>query len=320
MPTEAILLHDHPEFADLLRIVAEQEGIDPVLIEKDYWIMHVLWGLKQQGFTFALKGGTSLSKGHQIIERFSEDLDLLIETPGNLGFEVNPDSQKANAVKSRKDFYDWLALHINIPGIVKVERDAEFDDTRYYRSGGIRLYYQSATGSLPGVKDGILLEAGFSKVAPNEPKLISSWAFDFAATRLRHGIVDNRAIDVPCYHPGYTLVEKVQTIIRHYRQEAQDGTKKRNYMRQYYDVYCLLDVTVVQQFIDHPDYTAHKAEWIRGQDATIPIPEHPAFTLTDPNLLADFTLRYTNTRALYYRGQIPFSELIARIQANLHRL
>jgi hypothetical protein len=49
-------LHNHPEFADLIRIVAEEKGIDPTLVEKDYWIMHCLYGLQQQGFTFQLKG------------------------------------------------------------------------------------------------------------------------------------------------------------------------------------------------------------------------------------------------------------------------
>jgi predicted nucleotidyltransferase component of viral defense system len=46
------------------------------LVEKDYWIMHCLWGLKSQGSTFELKGGTSLSKGFGIIKRFSEDIDI----------------------------------------------------------------------------------------------------------------------------------------------------------------------------------------------------------------------------------------------------
>lgn len=42
--------------------VAAEEGVSPYLIEKDYWLMHVLWGLQQQGWCFELKGGTSLSK------------------------------------------------------------------------------------------------------------------------------------------------------------------------------------------------------------------------------------------------------------------
>lgn len=314
------LLHENAEFADLIRIVADREIIDPVLVEKDYWIMHVLWGLKQQGFVFALKGGTSLSKGYQIINRFSEDLDMLIEPPDYIGFAVNPTSEKPNAVKSRMDFYDWLAGQITIPGVVKVERDYEFDDSRYYRSGGIRLFYEPYTGLLAGVKDGILLEVGFSQVVPNEPRPISSWLSDFAKIKSPSSMLDNRAMSIACYHPGYTFVEKLQTIIRHYRQETAEAVKKKNYMRQYYDVYCLLDTPLVQEFIERPEYRVHKAKWIHGKDAEIPIPEHPAFRLDDAAQLADFSDRYQKTSALYYRGQVPFADLVARIQKDLHRL
>lgn len=66
-----MLLHDHPDFEGLLSLVASERGMDPVLVEKDYWIMHCLWGLQQQGFHFELKGGTSLSKGFGVIHRFS---------------------------------------------------------------------------------------------------------------------------------------------------------------------------------------------------------------------------------------------------------
>ncbi len=58
------------DFNELLAIVAEQRGIDPVLVEKDYWIMHCLWGLQASGFRFELKGGTSLSIGFGIIHPF----------------------------------------------------------------------------------------------------------------------------------------------------------------------------------------------------------------------------------------------------------
>jgi len=77
-------LHNHPEFPDLIRIVAQEKGIDPALVEKDYWIMHGLYGLQKLSLKFELKGGTSLSKGHQIINRFSEDIDIRIEPPPEL--------------------------------------------------------------------------------------------------------------------------------------------------------------------------------------------------------------------------------------------
>tara|TARA_R110002126_G_scaffold111262_1_gene249017 strand:+ start:304 stop:636 length:333 start_codon:yes stop_codon:yes gene_type:complete len=66
-------LHNHKDFAALLRIVGQELSIEPGLIEKDYWIMHVLYGLKQQGYEFELKGGTSLSKGYGIIHPLTHE-------------------------------------------------------------------------------------------------------------------------------------------------------------------------------------------------------------------------------------------------------
>ncbi len=50
-------LHDHPDFKTLLEITSrEEEILEPSLVEKDYWIMHVLWGLSAQGLKYELKG------------------------------------------------------------------------------------------------------------------------------------------------------------------------------------------------------------------------------------------------------------------------
>lgn len=167
-------LHDHNEFVSLINIVADEKGIDPRLIEKDYWIMHVLYGLKKQGFLFELKGGTSLSKGYKLIHRFSEDIDIYIKPPTEFGINENPNNIKYNNVQKRKEFYDSLATQITIPGIISSERDTVFDDLRYYRSGGIRLYYENVVNKVAGIKEGILLEAGFDNITPNSPVTISS--------------------------------------------------------------------------------------------------------------------------------------------------
>ena len=92
-------LHNHSQFADLIRIVAEEKGIDPALVEKDYWIMHCLCGLQRLGLTFELKGGTSLSKGYKIIDRFSEDIDIRIDPPAEQDVKTGPQSLKRSAHK-----------------------------------------------------------------------------------------------------------------------------------------------------------------------------------------------------------------------------
>jgi len=215
-------LHNHPEFEDLIRIVAEDKVIDPTLVEKDYWITHCLYGLQKQGFTFQLKGGTSLSKGHQIIGRFSEDIDILIEPPAGRDVKTGKNQNSPTQVKTRTDFYDWLAETIKIEGITKVERDTAFDDIPNYRSAGIRLQYTTFVEGMEGLKEGVLLEVGFDTVAPNTPKDISSWVYDNAAGKV--DVIDNRAKAVPCYDPGYTFVEKLQTVSTKFRKQQADGS------------------------------------------------------------------------------------------------
>ena len=136
----ATYLHERKDFIDLLTIIEEETGVIAYLVEKDYWLMHVLYGLQKQGFDFKLKGGTSLSKGYRIINRFSEDIDIYIKPSADLG--INGKSTKDSHVEKRKSFYGKLAEGIQIDGIVSIKRDHEFDD-KYYRSGGIRLFYKS---------------------------------------------------------------------------------------------------------------------------------------------------------------------------------
>jgi hypothetical protein len=313
-------LHETPEFPDLLSILERDTGIVAGLIEKDYWIMHTLYGLQQQGFDFEMKGGTSLSKGYNIIQRFSEDIDIQIHAPEGVEVVADPTNRKKDAVESRKNFYDWLQENIKIPGITAVTRDTAFDNTTTYNSGGIRLEYPTVTASVPGMKAGILLEVGFDTVTPNKPITISSWAYDRAASTPGLELIDNRAVDVKCYHPGYTFVEKLQTIVTKYRREQEDGTEKPNLMRQYYDVFSLLADPQVNDFIGTEEYHAHKKARFTGKDKETVLHSCEALLLSNPDQRKRFTERYEATRALYYQRQPSFEELLARIREHLHRL
>jgi Nucleotidyl transferase AbiEii toxin, Type IV TA system len=217
-------LHELPDFQQLLAVVSRQRGIDPVLVEKDYWLMHCLWGLQQRGFAFELKGGTSLSKGFGLIDRFSEDIDLRIEPPAYLKVKTGVNHDKPAHIESRRQYYEWLRANLQIKGIDSVERDTAFDDDKL-RSAGLRLNYASQQSGLAGVKTGILLELGFDTTAPNRAVTVSAWAWDAAMTTqpaLQALVFDNRAKDVLCYLPGYTLVEKLQTISTKYRRYVLD--------------------------------------------------------------------------------------------------
>ena len=304
MPHE--FLHQDKEFADLIRIVGEERSVDPVLVEKDYWIMHCLYGLQEMGLSFELKGGTSLSKGYGIIERFSEDIDIRIEPPEDMEVATNPKQDKPAHDESRKAFYDWLAEEISIDGITSVVRDHEFDDD-HYRSGGIRLHYDTQIGTLASLKDGILLEVGFDVVTPNRPRTISSWAYDFAAEKIE--AVDNRAVDVACYHPGYTFVEKLQTISTKFRQQQKEGDFPANFMRHYYDVFCLLQAPEVRTFIGTKHYEAHKQHRFRAKDNPV-LAQNEAFLLSDPATREIYADAYALPRTLYYASKPDFATIM----------
>mgnify|MGYP002776474115 FL=1 len=310
----ADFLHERRDFDQLLALVAEERGLDPMLVEKDYWIMHCLWGLQAQGFRFELKGGTSLSKGFGVIHRFSEDIDIRIEPPDGMDVKTGRNQDKLAHVESRRAYYDALAARIHIPGIDSVERDTQFDDDKM-RSAGIRLIYAPRVPALAGVKDGILLELGFDDTAPNRPVTISSWALDVAMER-GVAVVDNRALAVPCYAPTHTFVEKLQTISTKYRRLGEAQAFPANFLRHYYDVYCLLGLEEVRAFMRTPAYQERKAQRFRTGDEQV-IARNPAFVLADVDQRQHFAQEYRRTAALYNQGQPDFELLVNRIHQHI---
>jgi len=313
-------IHNDPEFKELLNIVSVKKEIDMTLVEKDYWIMHALYSLQQQGLEFELKGGTSLSKGYGLIHRFSEDIDIHIRT--NFGLQIEGKEDKSHVKAARKVFYDVLANSISINGILDIKRDHDFDDTDKYRSGGIRLYYASHTPNLEGLKEGVLLEVGFDTITPNTPLDVSSWIWEhLVSMNIQTQYINNTAKAVLCYHPGYTLIEKLQTIIRKYRNwNSPEDSNSNNFMRQYYDVYCLLGNEDIIAFTKTPDYEKHKLARIKGTDKTIPIAKHPALLIEDAEIRESFKIRYKSTSKLYYNGQPEFDDVLARIATHLPQL
>lgn len=307
-------LHDRRDFGQLIAVVADERGIDPTLVEKDYWIMHCLWGLQAQGFHFELKGGTSLSKGFGVIHRFSEDIDIRIDPPEGMEVKTGRNQDKPAHVESRREFYGWLAEEIKIPGIKSSERDTAFDDEKL-RSAGIRLVYPTSNKALNGVKTGILLELGFDDTAPNRAATISSWAYDTAMAR-GVTVIDNRAKDVLCYAPTHTFVEKLQTISTKYRLLTDSKAFPPNFLRHYYDVYCLLSMNEVQDFLGQPAYELRKVQRFRVGDERV-IARNAAFRLENFDERQRFAAEYRKTAALYYEGQPDFEDLLARIHLHV---
>lgn len=107
------------ELVDRLAMLQQTEiehpGINQVAIEKDWWVTVTLKALFQTDCHEALifKGGTSLSKGFNIIERFSEDIDLAI-SHSFFGIEKTSKSQREKLRKtSRAYIHETLSLQLD---------------------------------------------------------------------------------------------------------------------------------------------------------------------------------------------------------------
>ncbi|EQA43858.1 nucleotidyl transferase, PF08843 family [Leptospira broomii serovar Hurstbridge str. 5399] len=298
-------IHQDNEWKNLIQIVSESKNIIPTLIEKDYWIMHVLWSLTDSDLSYFMKGGTSLSKAYHVIDRFSEDIDLLIEDESMKSKTSRKDKSVAN-VKKREKFFNGLVEQIKVPGSAIIYRNNEFDSD-YLINAGITVSYPSLQTS-QGVKPGILLEIGFDNVEPWEEKTVSSWIIDFLEkTGQLEKYFDNRALKVRCYRPEYTFVEKLQAISTKYRK-LMAGEDPSNFARHYYDIHKLLKLEEIQKFIGTEEYQKHKKERFRPEDEKN-LTKSEAFILSDSTRRKQIEERYENTKALYY-GEAPTLENI----------
>lgn len=274
-----MFIHELKDAKELFEAVAGEKGIRPYLVEKDYWIMHALYGLKTQGFDFELKGGTSLSKGYNIIERFSEDLDIRIHPQNDDDIKTGRNHDKPSHIESRRKFFENLLVSINIHGMIAV-RDESYDDAKM-RNAGIILQYENLFASEPGIKQGILLEVGFDQTTPFDLKNISSWAFQKALS-IENNITNNQAENIKCYFPEYTFVEKLQAISTKVRKQQESGEFDTNFLRHFYDIYKLLQQDRVLKFIGSDEYFAHKNLRFRQNDE-LDLKKNLAFNL-DANI------------------------------------
>lgn len=158
-----VLHKDKKSFDIAIRAASRHFNVSPAIIEKDYYVTLVLRELAKQVPDLLFKGGTSLSKCYKIIDRFSEDIDITL------------DSEHQSQGKRKNLKYTIVEICSNL-GLNLLNEN----ETRSRRDYNCYKIDYCARHSLSGLNPQLLVETVFIvKAFPDEIKQASSMIYDY---------------------------------------------------------------------------------------------------------------------------------------------
>lgn len=217
----------------------ERAGLPATAIEKDWWVTLALSMVFSTEFAehLVFKGGTSLSKGWNLIERFSEDIDIAIDRKF-LGFEG--DLSKSQVEKLRKESCSFISIkfakaisdkmdELGISDVTLAVPDFTASNTDPL---SIELNYKSLTEKIPYLQPRVLIEVGArSLMEPSTDREILSIVSEYFPDR---EFVD-RPISVNTVLPKRTFLEKVFLLHEEF-QKPTENIKVDRLSRHLYDL------------------------------------------------------------------------------------
>lgn len=220
-----MLHNDASTFEQIILRVAEDTGVEPSIIEKDYYVTLFLQRIVMLQPNIIFKGGTSLSKCYKLINRFSEDIDLNIET------EAHPTAGQRRNLKQN------IVSVINEFGFALVNPDG-IHSRRDYNRYIVDYPTLFPTGYL---KENLIVEtAVYIKAYPCVRLQASSLIYDYLKKNGYDELIDQYQLhpfEVNVQAADRTLIDKVYALGDYYL----DG-KIQEHSRHIYDIYKLLNV------------------------------------------------------------------------------
>lgn len=238
-------LHEDKEtFSDFISFTSQQLGIRELYVEKDYWVTLILKRLSNSEFKgmTIFKGGTALSKALQVIERFSEDIDLAVVTTGMKGSHIK---------KLVRDIEKEITTGFQEIETNQTSKGSKFRKTVYE--------YPKITGGgdFGQAIDKIIVELNsFTTPSPNSPQHIESYIAEYLNKNNKYELVKKYELEsfsVLVLNIERTLVEKILALIRlSYNEDFINELRKK--IRHVYDLERIMQVDGLIQFICSPDF------------------------------------------------------------------
>ena len=253
-----VRLFEHPDFEQAIIKAAEHfrgRGLRPAIIEKDYHVTEVLRIIATiAGDKVIFKGGTSLSKGWNLIQRFSEDIDIFLDP-----IAFNPSLGKRGIDRELKKLKDAIGKH---PALTFTETESKTIGG-FGRSG--RFSYSQRFGGPGAVVNRVLVEAGTaSGREPTTMVELHSYLSQFLTeTGMSLGGEDEAGFVLRLLHFRRTFVEKMFAIHAKVELFRREQRPIGSYARHYYDLFQLAADQEVRTMLQSAEYAAIKADYDR---------------------------------------------------------
>jgi len=328
----AQFLHHDADFRDLLDTVAQRSPLKAVaMVEKDYWIVHTLWGLQQVGLPFQFKGGTSLSKAYGLTQRFSEDIDLIVDHTAWPAAAQNPlpsvDADKwhssgKQAIAQRKSFWTEMVQRLNVPDVL-LELDHTADED--YRNIKVVATYPGhhvATFAAPAsaIKPFVLVELtytapGRGAAPPSIQRAVTSYTHGYVATTgvfAANPSLNTSLERVSCVHPLVTLLEKLDAITKRYARDTHFDASA--FTRHYGDAACIIRQIAQCEALPYSLPELHRQMLDAKQLRRHVTDKDPAFLLTDPEKASKVRAAHDALSPMFWAEQMTLDEAIDTIR------
>ncbi|WP_026714454.1 nucleotidyl transferase AbiEii/AbiGii toxin family protein [Flavobacterium daejeonense] len=239
-------LHENKQlFRQAVQFTAQQMNIPEIYVEKDYWVTFALHTIFNHdiGKDTIFKGGTALSKCFNLIERFSEDIDLVV-----LRHDGESNNKLTNKIKKISEVINTV-----LPEVVVEEVTHKMGMNRKTA----HTYAKEFNGNYGQVRDVIIIEATWlGYFEPYTTKSINSYVGNMMITNGQSEIAKENGLlsfEVLVLESVRTLCEKIMSLVRFsYSDNPIEDLKKK--IRHAYDLHQLLQQKELFEFFHSVDF------------------------------------------------------------------
>jgi hypothetical protein len=298
----------------------------PAAIEKDWWVVRTIELVFQSSIAkhIVFKGGTSLSKAWNLIDRFSEDIDLSLDRKF-LDFDLSDSEMTGSQVSKlrKKSFVFFTETFIPELELLFTKNGLDFVSFKAVEVRNpdedpvaIEIYYRQLTDKSDYIQPRVLIEIG-------SRSLIKPFTFRPFKSMLAQRFPTERFADIdiliPTVNPERTFLEKLFLLHEEF-QRPIDKIKLERRSRHLYDIekmmntefekIALSDLNLYQTIVEH----RRKLNTIRGINYDNHSPDKLNF-IPPAEVLNYWKQDYISMQSnMIYKTSLPFEQLIQRLE------